>query len=54
MTEEKFSVDISNLSLGILERVVFEFTPGKTISYDGDKLAASIPGLDRGFDKLIC
>jgi hypothetical protein len=39
--------------LGIPERVVFEFTPVKSISYDGDKLAATVPGLEGGFDKLF-
>jgi len=39
--------------LDIPERVVFEFTPGKAISYDGDKLAASVPGLEGGFEKLF-
>lgn len=39
--------------LDIPERVVFAFTPSKVISYDGDKLAASIPGVDGGFDRIF-
>ena len=39
--------------LDILERVVFEFTPSKVISYDGDELAATVPGIDGGFDRLF-
>lgn len=39
--------------LDIPERVVFEFTPGEAISYDGDKLAATVPGLEGGFDELF-
>ena len=40
-------------SLDIPERVVFEFTPGKAISYDGDKLAATIPGVTGGFEGMF-
>lgn len=39
--------------LDIPERVVFEFTPGKAISYDGDKLAATVPGVEGGFESLF-
>lgn len=39
--------------LDIPGRVVFEFTSGKVISYDGDKLAATVPGVEGGFDKLF-
>lgn len=39
--------------LDIPERVVFAFTPGKVISYDGDKLAATIPGAEGGFDRMF-
>ena len=39
--------------LCIPERVVFEFTPGKAISYDGDKLAATIPGVTGGFESMF-
>jgi hypothetical protein len=39
--------------LDIAERVVFEFTPDKAISYDGDKLAAAVPGLKGGFEQLF-
>lgn len=40
-------------SLDIPGRVVLEFTPGKTISYDGDKLAATIPGVEGGFEGMF-
>jgi len=40
-------------SLDIPERVVLEFTITKTISYDGDKLAAITPGVKGGFDQLF-
>jgi hypothetical protein len=39
--------------LDITDRVVFEFTPAKAISYDGDKLAATVPGLQGGFEQLF-
>jgi len=39
--------------LNIPERVVFEFTPSKAISYDGDKLAATVPGIEGGFEGLF-
>jgi len=39
--------------LDIPERVVFEFTPTKAISYDGDKLAATVRGVTGGFEGLF-
>ena len=39
--------------LDIPERVVLEFPPGKPISYDGDKLAATVPGVTGGFTGLF-
>ena len=39
--------------LDIPERVVLEFTPGKAISYDGDKLAATVPGVTGGFTGMF-
>lgn len=39
--------------LDIPERVVIEFTPTKAISYDGDRLAAAVPGIEGGFEKLF-
>ena len=38
--------------LDIAGRVVFEFTPDKAISYDGDRLAREA-GIDGGFEKLF-
>jgi hypothetical protein len=39
--------------LDIADRIVFEFAPVKAISYDGDRLAATAPGLEGGFEKLF-
>ena len=39
--------------VNIPERVVLEFTPGKRIGYDGDKMAAVTPGVKGGFDQMF-
>jgi hypothetical protein len=38
--------------LRIPERVLLEFTPDKTISYDGDKMASLTPGASGKFDDM--
>lgn len=38
--------------LDIPERVVLEFTPTKSITYDGDKMAAVTPGASGKFDDM--
>jgi hypothetical protein len=38
--------------LDIPERVVLEFTPGKKITYDGNKMAAMTPGASGIFDEM--
>ena len=39
--------------LDIPGRVAFEFTPTRAISYDGDRLAATIPNVIGGFDGMF-
>jgi hypothetical protein len=45
-------IDFMTRVLDIPERVVLEFTPGKRISYDGDKMAAITPGASGRFDDM--
>ena len=45
-------IDFMTSVLDIPERVVFEFTPGKRISYDGDRMAALTPGASGKFDDM--
>ena len=39
--------------IDIPERVVIEFTPTKSIGYDGDKMAAKVPGTGGNFDRIF-
>ena len=38
--------------LAVPERVIFEFTFDKKITYDGDKMAAQVPGSSGKFDDM--
>ena len=45
-------IDFFKDMLAVPERVILEFTPGKKITYDGDKMAAQVRGSSGKFDDM--